>query len=247
MRTTKITFNINRLIPTHLLADHNGWALAKAIEKAFEIVSKAAEDGIALIQDIDTMPEWRLDELAWEYGIPYDYTADIEQKREWIRHATKMYRVLGTREAVAQYLRGYFNQVDVEENWEYGGDPYHFRVWLGGVYTPQMDEWTRKSVEMAKNARSVLDTIWAKNRMDTNLYAGTISAAKNAMSMANDVKREAESSIGPKMAVAAIGEILSTDIGNHGREEARTLTGTGYAGTALAAHVRHTMNTMEVG
>ena len=232
----RITFDITRFIPKYLMADRNGKALARGIERAFQYVAEATENGLDIIQDVEKMPEWRLDEVARDYGIPYDYTANIDQKRTWIRYATKMYRVLGTREAVAQYLEGFFGAVEVQENWEYGGTPYHFRVFLYGVYTPEMDAWARKSIEMAKNTRSVLDDIGVRNRLTSLLSMGTITAEHSELAMTNEIRREVETYIGARFAVAAISQINGIDEGTTGRDTEATLETGFHGGTVLAAH-----------
>lgn len=74
--------------------------------------------------------------------------------------------------------------------------------------------------------------------------AGSIAGARNRLSMTNDVKRDSENYINPKMAVTAIGEFISTDVVDQGRERARTLRLSRNAWSILSCHVS---NTMEVG
>ena len=154
-----IQTDIARLVPRFLYADRNGYALCKAIERAMQIMAEAAERGLEVLLDVDKMPEWRLDELAQDYNCLYDYTADIEAKRVWIKNAYRMDRILGTPEGVSQYLRGYFDRVDVLEAWDYGGEAYHFRVDLYGRWTADKNNWIAKSIDKAKNVRSVLDGV----------------------------------------------------------------------------------------
>ena len=156
---SSIHFDISRLVPKFIYSDRNGYALSKAIERAFEYVADAVEAGIALIMDVDTMPEWRLDELAHEYNCLYDYTADVEVKRVWIRDAVPLYSKYGTPSAIYRYLSGYFDEIEVEENWQYDGDPYHFRVTVSGEWNPANEAWARRAIEAAKNVRSTLDAL----------------------------------------------------------------------------------------
>ena len=76
-------FDVTKYVPQFLLNDKNGYAMAKAIEAGINYMNTACLNGTKLIYDVDTMPEWRLDELAWEYNLVYDYTADIDVKRDW--------------------------------------------------------------------------------------------------------------------------------------------------------------------
>ena len=151
--------DIEKLVPKFILNDKNGYAVAKAIEAALHALNDAALQGYNCITDYDTMPEWRLDELAWELNCLYDYSADISAKRQWIKNAVPYYSAHGTPQAIYNYLEGVFEQVLVEEFWEYGGDPYHFRVTVEGAWSAEADEWARKAIATAKNVRSVLDTL----------------------------------------------------------------------------------------
>ena len=154
-----ITYDIYQLFPKFILRDRNGYAVAKALEAGINYFLKKCQEGIDTLQNVDKMPEWRLDEMAWEYNIPYDFNAGITQKREWVRKAIPMYRILGTKEAIKQYLEGYFGEIEVEENWQYSGDPFHFRVTVGGEWTPETEAWATEAVNRVKSLRSVLDDL----------------------------------------------------------------------------------------
>lgn len=149
--------NINEIFPAFLLRDRNGYALAKAIEAGLSYMERVIEKGLACVMDCDTMPEWRLDEMAWETNCLYDYNADVEKKRKWIKDALPQYRLYGTPEGIYRYVRGYFDDIILEEWWEYGGEPYHFRITVDGNWTPEDEAWVRKAVGIVKNVRSVLD------------------------------------------------------------------------------------------
>ena len=95
---------INRLFPRYLFQDKNGYALIKALEAGLEMFLSTAQTGLNTLQDPDEMPEWRLDEAAWEYNIPYDYAADVETKRNWIRNAILFYSSHGTPEGMRRFL-----------------------------------------------------------------------------------------------------------------------------------------------
>ena len=153
------TFDINRLFPRFILKDVNGLAMAKAIEAGLNYFLQQAKEGLDTLQNVDEMPEWRLDELAWEYNCLYDYSADVDVKRGWIRDAVKNYQLHGTAEGVRQYLKTYFGESSVDEFWEFGGDPGEFNVTVTGLRSDENEAWIRKAVEKAKNVRSVLNNI----------------------------------------------------------------------------------------
>lgn len=173
-----LTIDIRRWLPKFILGDKNGYAVAKAIEAGLQRMNDAVLQGFKLIADYDSMPEWRLDELAWEYDLLYDYSADIETKRAWVAGALPSYRLHGTPGGVVRYLNAVYDGVRVEEWFEYGGEPYHFRVKIADTYSEETLAWVRKSIEVAQNLRSVLDAvIFEGESADTTAYALAAAAA----------------------------------------------------------------------
>ena len=130
--------------------------------------------------NVEAMPEWRLDEMAWEYNIPYDYTADVAIKREWIRNVYELSRLYGTPEGIAQYMGGYFDEMTLEEAQEYGGEPFHFRMLFPGTWTPENVKWATTAIEIVKNVRSILDSYTFTSKMRKNLFAGCAVYTKEA-------------------------------------------------------------------
>ena len=152
-----IEFSMQQLLPDFILEDKNGYAMAKAIERGLTILCETIQSGMDTVQNIDKMPEWRLDEMAWELGCLYDHNVDIETKRRWIKDATPLYSALGTPQAIYNFLEGFFEEVELEEYWQYGGEPFHFRVSVSGEWNEQNESWLRRAIAASKNVRSVLD------------------------------------------------------------------------------------------
>ena len=165
------TFDITKWVPRFLLNDKNGYALAKAIEAALQMMNDIIDQGVNCLTDYETMPEWRLDELAWELNCLYDYHADVETKRQWIINAIPYYRLYGTPEAIYKYIGSYFDSIEVEESWVYNGEPYHFRVMVDGEWNPENEAWARKAIDKAKNVRSVLDALAIGSRSYIGIMA----------------------------------------------------------------------------
>ena len=143
-------FDLRRLVPRFILEDKNGYAMARAIEAGMKDFLAIAKRGLDTWGNVDEMPEWRLDELAWEYNIPYDYNAETEIKREWIRNVQELSRLYGTPEGITQYMGGYFESAEMEEAWEYNGDPFHFRVNFPGSWTPEKVAWATRAIQTVK-------------------------------------------------------------------------------------------------
>lgn len=155
-------FDVAKFVPDFILKDKNGYAVAKAIEGAVRYMNNAILDGVKRISDIDSMPEWRLDELAWEYNATwYNYNAGIETKRMQIKGVLEYYNKLGTLFAVKRAISDVYGTGSIEEWFRYGGQPYHFRV-----YTTNLNEIKNnydrflRLLDTVKNTRSVLENVY---------------------------------------------------------------------------------------
>ncbi len=153
------TFDITQFVPDFILSDSNGYALAIAEQAALSQLLSDMLTGVSMLEDPAQMPEWRLDEAAWELGCLYDYQAEPEQKRRWIASALRMRRHMGTPAGLRQMVEGYIADALVEEWFEYDGEPYHFRMAISGAVTQDNLKWARRAVELAGNLRSVMDSL----------------------------------------------------------------------------------------
>lgn len=156
-----MNFEIEKLVPRFLLRDKNGYALAKAIEAGLNDMCAIVDRSVKTLQDVETAPEWRLDELAWEYGAEwYDYDADLETKRAQIEGVRAFYNRLGTPYAVVSALEAVYGNGFVEEWFDYGAEAYHYRVLVTDEKAvTEYRERVTKLLNIVSNVRSVLDGI----------------------------------------------------------------------------------------
>lgn len=150
---------IEKLVPKFLMNDKNGYAIAKAIEAGFRKASEIVDSGKSMINDYDTMPEWRIDEMAWELNAIYDYTASIDQKREMVKNAVKKFRIYGTPAGIINSLEPYFDSVEITK----GVRPYHFGVALSGDLNRKNIRYANYVVQNTKNVRSIFDGFTIKD------------------------------------------------------------------------------------
>ena len=179
------TFDIDKWLPKFLQADKNAYAIAKAIEAGLQAMNDIIETGVKCIYDVDTMPEWRLDELAWEYNLVFDYLADIATKRKWIKNAEQLASSYGTKYGVELFFEARFQKAEVLEWPQYEGDPYHFIVNLAGQYTEENDAWAKLVLEKLKNVRSVVDEVnfnAGSSEAELTALAGTACTTLSVMS-----------------------------------------------------------------
>lgn len=109
-------------------SDGDMCAVAAAI--APELVSLFEDCSLCSIYPrIDELDEVTLDRIAIDYSVSwYDYNSDLESKRAQIQDLFKIHKIAGTKQGLKDALAVFCTSVDVEEWFEYNGDPGSFRV-----------------------------------------------------------------------------------------------------------------------
>lgn len=153
---------------------------------------------------IAELPESLLDILAVDFNISwYDYDFKLETKRRVIAAAFSVHRHIGTAGALITAISAIWPNSKLEEWFEYGGDPYYFRV---AVHASEDDSEPIDAVKILntinlyKNERSWLESdaivivvtfnIVIETNSQSNLYhtpvCGTLPRWANHGSMEND-------------------------------------------------------------
>lgn len=148
-------------LPRVIAGDKNLLALATAIARALVThLNDLPEEEI--YTRIDQLPEGVLDILAYDFKVDwYDFDFPVEAKRNLIKTNYYVHRHLGTAGAVKEAIRAIYPDSDVEEWFNYGGDPYKFRVALesGAPIIPVSNTDILKAVYTYKSLRSHLEAI----------------------------------------------------------------------------------------
>lgn len=115
---------------------------------------------------VDELEDDILDELAWQMHVDwYDANAETEAKRKIIKTAFKIHRLRGTPYAVEEVVKAYFSEAEIKEWFEYGGDPYMFRVIVdSSAMTPELESRFTLAVNAAKNLRSHMELVINYNK-----------------------------------------------------------------------------------
>lgn len=164
---------IERLVPAFIREDRNYQGIMYALQKELQRVCGE----ISLIQlytNLDILSEKILDELAWQFNIPeYDVTYSIEIKRSLIDGCLSIHHKRGTVAAVREVAEKIFGNAEIEEWFEYGGQPYHFKVSTANVSSDdEMIERFNKVVKETQNIRSVLEEVIIEIINKMGLYVG---------------------------------------------------------------------------
>lgn len=161
--------NLMRTFPAILAQDEGmrplGVIVADALEKLKGQAKKAS-----IYPFIDQQDEDVLDALARDMKVDwYDYNQTLRAKHQIIKDEMQVHRTLGTIGAVRRALKGIFDSLLIQEWPSYGGDPYHFRVIVGGAWTPEREAWARRAINLTKNLRSVMDALISIQGVDSGV------------------------------------------------------------------------------
>ena len=162
MSKTIYNADYSECLPEALKKDPKMVALANATAAAL-LDTSGIMDTVLIYSRFDELPEELVDILAYDMHVDwYDYSYPIEVKRRTIRDSIQVHRRLGTKYAVEKALGAVYPGTKVEEWFEYGGDPYKFRVVIGATeagITADRQAAVLDRVRFYKNLRSHLEEI----------------------------------------------------------------------------------------
>ena len=119
---------ITDALPRIVAKEHWAQAMAYAINRQLAQLVTYAE-GVKIFASLDKMPDAVLDALALELRLPYyDQSYTTAVKRELVKGAVPYWATAGTVESLTKILINIFGDAEIEEWFEYGGDPGRFRI-----------------------------------------------------------------------------------------------------------------------
>ena len=136
-----------------------GYAVQMAMKRLLEYADKLIVYG-----DLSGLPDEILDSLALELRTRYyDPKADRRIREELIKQTLEWYMHGGTKSVLREYLGTVYSDGEIEEWFEYGADPYYFRVIVTIEESQEikLGEGTRVvgQINTLKNVRSWLDAL----------------------------------------------------------------------------------------
>lgn len=154
--------NLVATLPPALQKDPSAVALAEAFA---ELLAQRPEeiDRLRIYPAIDRLDERLLDILAYDFKVDWwDTDYSLEEKRRTLKNSWRVHKTLGTKAAVEMAVSAIYPNTQVVEWWEYGGEPYHFRLHIN-VSDDNIESDKQRRVlsrlDTYKNLRSHLDTI----------------------------------------------------------------------------------------
>ncbi len=167
--------NLLLIAPPALRHDKSIMALAEADAEA--LAARLTEiDRVRILSNIDGLEEAVLDILAQDFKVDWwDPEYSIEEKRRTLKGNWKVHKTLGTKAAVREALSAIYPNTEVSEWFEYGGEPYHFKILVNAVYEqidPEKHKRVLERVRFYKNLRSHMDGVEYYDSGGAEVYTG---------------------------------------------------------------------------
>ena len=151
--------NLMRVFPAALSSSKNLYALASAIAEELETLY-SQNNLLAIYTNISSLPEELLDILASDYKVDW-YLPDgtVESKRAQIASCFAVHRHLGTKAALVFALSALCPGTEIQEWFEYCGDPYYFKIICDLTHqtTPIAQSDIERVAKAVKPTRAILD------------------------------------------------------------------------------------------
>ena len=162
------------ILPANILEDEKVAAAAQALDREIQEVTKATIE-VLHISRIDELPEAVVDLLAWQWHVDfYDQNLSLDKRRALVKNSIRWHMKKGTKAAVEEMVQTVFESGRVTEWFEYGGEPYHFKIdLLSAPRIVQEDlEKVVRVINSVKNTRSWLDSLGFIRESEGKQYYG---------------------------------------------------------------------------
>jgi phage tail P2-like protein len=193
---------LQKILPSSISGDPNVQAMAKALDPELQSVSHDTREAL-IIPRIDELSEPVIDLLAWQWHVDfYDPSLPLETRRELVKKSIEWHSRKGTPSVVEEIVRTVFRDGTVSEWFEYGGDPYRFRIeTTAGINDPKVFDMLGRAIFAVKNTRSWLDSITLLSQYHSKPLIGIANYVKDEV-LIRERPREFQILTEPRMAFA---------------------------------------------
>lgn len=150
------------VMPANLTSDPKIYSLCKAIDALNQVVTSAISS-VSVLDNLGNQTSDITDLLAFEQRTPfYDQSLSLDVRQGLVQNTGKVNSVKGTKGAIEEIASLVFGDSWVDEWFQYGADPYYFRVNVEASQQGASEDDLAKLqliIENLKNARSFLDVI----------------------------------------------------------------------------------------
>ncbi|MCD8355855.1 MAG: phage tail protein I [Clostridia bacterium] len=169
---------LNQTLPPALQFDTRVVALSTAISAMLQNHADILTWTIGIYYRIEELDETMLDILAADLHADwYDYDGSIEQKRAVIKNNVAIHRKMGTVAGLKTVIESVMGTAELEEWFQYGGEPYYFRVLVNAddIIEQQLFFKLLQAIKIYKPVRAHLDKVVAHSMLETQIVTGIAS------------------------------------------------------------------------
>lgn len=171
-----------QLLPINLRDDEDITAAVQVVDQSTQSIYSLA-DKLAIHSSSGHQDEEVLDALAVDLHVDfYDKNLPPVLKQEIIDSSIFLHMIKGTAGAVEKALDNVGLEGLVSEWFEYGGNPFFFRIEITQPQPFKTEEDFKRIigiVNSTKNRRSTLEKIIIKRSLESNLYFAGIISTRN--------------------------------------------------------------------
>ncbi len=152
-------------------------------------------DILLIYPHIDSLSSELVDYLASQLHVDfYDETLSLEQRRQLVKNSIRWHMKKGTPSVITELLKTVYDNATVEEWYQYGGQPYHFRVTILSEKSPDAEKiaYLTNAIEQTKNVRSWLDTVLFARSLKSDLRFGGVTWLHRETYLADDFRTDAQ-------------------------------------------------------
>lgn len=173
----KIT--VNELLPSSVSYDKTIAALSKVLGDELMVITNSIEE-ILFYPNIRRLPEPIIDLLAEQFQVSF-YSVlglDLDTKKTLVENSIMWNKRRGTKAVMEEMLGLLYNSQCVIQEWfEFGGEPYTFRLYMDNLPFNQGDfNNIMDIIYMLKNVRSHLELITKSYDFKRNISLGVAIA-----------------------------------------------------------------------
>ena len=175
MNNTIYGIDLTRALPPTLKNDEDMLSLARVIAGELQETGRLIRQNI-IYPRIDELPENVLDILAYDLHVDwYDFDYPIEAKRGVIKDSVKVHKRLGTVYATLTALRSVYPNSEIEEWFDYGGEPFLFRVVIDVTKAKAPAEYfqIKRAIDAYKRLTAHMESLIYQCRIDIEIAIET--------------------------------------------------------------------------
>ena len=176
--------SLRDIIPSSIAGDPQVQASIDALDPELQSVSFDTRETL-IYSRIDELPEEVIDTLAWQFHVDfYEPGIPLSAKRDLVKTSILVHMRKGTKWAVQELCDIVFGKTTVQPWFEYGGEPYHFRVSTEANLLTDED-WRRffHALEVTKSARDWLDSIELHRKANLTINYATVALTRGNISI----------------------------------------------------------------